>query len=194
MKISNNNMNEEHVVLVDEQNQHRGTMEKMEAHLKGELHRAFSVFVFNSHGELMLHRRATHKYHSGGLWTNTCCSHPRPGETLDTAVHRRLVEEMGFDTDLRYGFSFLYHQQVGELIEHELDHVWVGTYDGLPQPNPEEVDSWKFMAMEDVRADMDAHPERYTVWFRLCFDLVDQYRTAGFPDQYRSQQPIKYIA
>jgi isopentenyl-diphosphate delta-isomerase len=187
-------MNEEHVILVDEQNQDRGTMEKMEAHLKGELHRAFSIFVFNSRGELMLHRRAAHKYHSGGLWTNTCCSHPRPGETLDEAVHRRLVEEMGFDTELNYGFSFLYHQQVGELIEHELDHVWVGNFDGLPQINPEEVDAWKFMSMEDIRQDMQDHPENYTVWFRLCFDLVDQWRKAGFPKHYDRQQPVKYIA
>lgn len=187
-------MQEEQVILVDQENQPRGLMGKMEAHRKGELHRAFSVFVFNSVGELLLQRRATHKYHSGGLWTNTCCSHPRDGESPEEAAHRRLVEEMGFDCELEYGFSFLYRQQVGELIEHELDHVFVGVYDGEPQVNPDEVDSWKAMSMEEVKTDLGAHPDAYTVWFRLCFDLVANYRQSGPDHDFQPQKPIPYIA
>lgn len=187
-------MNKEYVILVDENNREVGTMEKMEAHLSGQLHRAFSVFVFNSRGELLLQRRAAHKYHSGGLWTNTCCSHPRPGETLEKAVHRRLAEEMGFDCPTNHAFSFLYHQQVGELIEHELDHVFVGTFDGIPQINLEEVDAWKAVRMEDLLLDVQQNPDHYTVWFRLCLGLVDAQRKAGFENMSGSQIPIRYIA
>ena len=169
-------------------------MEKMAAHQEGALHRAFSVFVFNSDGELLLQRRALHKYHSGGLWTNTCCSHPRPGEDLDAAVHRRLVEEMGFDCEANHAFSFLYHQEVGELIEHELDHVFVGRFDGIPQINPEEVAAFKWVKMEDLLADMKAHPDQYTVWFRLCIDLVEKQRKMGFDKTSGVDTPIKYIA
>lgn len=187
-------MQEEQVILVDQENQPLGLMGKMEAHLKGELHRAFSVFVFNSRGELLLQRRATHKYHSGGLWTNTCCSHPRDNESLEEAAHRRLVEEMGFDCELEYGFSFLYHQQVGELIEHELDHVFVGNYDGEPTVNPDEVDTWKAMSIDEVKADLEINPDNYTVWFRLCFDLVAAFRNSGQEHTFQPQKPIPYIA
>ncbi|MCL4105567.1 UNVERIFIED_CONTAM: hypothetical protein GTU68_057442 [Idotea baltica] len=149
-------------------------MEKLEAHQKGVLHRAFSVFVFNPAGELILQRRAAHKYHSPGLWTNTCCSHPRMGETAEEAAHRRLVEEMGFDCPLEYGFHFIYKKQVGELIEHELDHVFLGTFAGEPQLNLEETDAWRTMSLEDIQADMETHPNHYTEWFKICFAEVAQ--------------------
>jgi len=172
-------MAKEEVILVDENDQPIGTMEKLEAHHKGVLHRAFSVFVFNSAGELMLQRRAAHKYHSPGLWTNTCCSHPRMGETAEEAAHRRLVEEMGFDCDLEYGFHFIYKKQVGELIEHELDHVFLGTFDGEPNLNPEETDGWRMMGLDQVATDMEANPDHYTEWFKICFAEVAQRRTSA---------------
>lgn len=165
----------EQVILVDEQDAPLGTMEKMEAHRKGLLHRAFSVFVFTPAGELILQRRAAHKYHSPGLWTNTCCSHPRDGEEVEAAAHRRLVEEMGFDTEIKHAFSFIYKQQVGELIEHELDHVFVGEWEGEPKLNPEETDAWKAMSLEALERDVAANPEHYTVWFRICLDQVLQH-------------------
>ncbi|MEM7036078.1 MAG: isopentenyl-diphosphate Delta-isomerase [Bacteroidota bacterium] len=166
---------EEHVILVNEQDESTGTMPKMAAHETGALHRAFSIFIFNSRNELILQRRAAHKYHSGGLWTNTCCSHPRPGESLDEAVHRRLQEEMGFDTEMRKVFSFIYRQQVGELMEHELDHVFVGRYDGAPELNLEEADDWKALPVQDIVDDMARDPERYTVWFRICLEKAIEY-------------------
>ena len=175
-------MAEEHVILVDERDEARGTMEKMEAHRRGELHRAFSVFVFTSEGKLILQRRAAHKYHSPGLWTNTCCSHPRAGESTLEAAHRRLQEEMGFDTELREVFHFIYREQVGELIEHELDHVFIGTFDGEPQLNPEETDGWRTASLVDLRADVVQHPENYTVWFRICHDQTLEH----FQDQFAS--------
>jgi isopentenyl-diphosphate delta-isomerase len=166
----------EHVILVDENDRETGVMEKMEAHHKALLHRAFSIFVFDDQGRLILHRRALGKYHSPGLWTNTCCSHPRAGECTDDAVHRRLVEEMGFDTDLKEIFSFLYKADVGQgLTEHEYDHVFVGHYSGEIKANPEEVDSWKAMSLDDIKKDMEAHPQDYTVWFRIAFDRVHDY-------------------
>ena len=146
----------ESVILVDEKDRAIGTMEKMEAHQKGVMHRAFSIFVFNDEGELMLQQRALTKYHSPGQWTNTCCSHPREGEITSEAAHRRLVEEMGFDTALEEKFSFTYYSdEVGEgLIEHEFDHVFFGNYQQEPQLNPEEVNAWKFMSMKDIQKDM----------------------------------------
>ena len=166
----------EKVVLVDAQDNEIGLMEKQEAHERGALHRAFSVFVFNSAGELLLQRRAFHKYHSGGLWTNTCCSHPRPGEDNLQAAKRRLQEEMGFTCKLDQVFSFLYHQKVGELIEHELDHVFVGTFDDDPAINPMEVAEWKSISLPELQADLAMHPENYTVWFRLCLERVLHHR------------------
>ncbi len=163
----------EKVILVDENDSPLGTMEKMEAHKKGVLHRAFSVFIFNDKGELMLQQRALAKYHSPGLWTNTCCSHPREGEKTDAAAHRRLTEEMGFDCEIEEAFSFLYKSDVGQgLTEHEFDHVFTGYYNSLPQINPEEVNDYKFMKMKDIQEDMKNNPERYTVWFRIAFDEV----------------------
>lgn len=163
----------EEVILVDKNDRAIGKMEKMEAHVKGVLHRAFSAFIFNSENELILQQRSLTKYHSPGLWTNTCCSHPRFGETLESAVHRRLKEEMGFDCEVERKLQFVYKAQVGQgLTEHELDHVFFGFTDVQPVINMEEVNDWKTMSMADIRIDMKAHPEVYTVWFRIIFDEV----------------------
>jgi isopentenyl-diphosphate delta-isomerase len=167
---------QEYVVLVDEQDNPLGQMEKMETHMKGMLHRAFSVFIFNKNNELILQQRAFSKYHSPGLWTNTCCSHPRNGEITVMAAHRRLVEEMGFDCDFNEAFSFLYKSDVGDgLIEHEFDHVFIGKSEKKPFINEQEVNDWKYMKMEDIRTDMDQNPDRYTVWFKIAFDEVENY-------------------
>lgn len=163
----------EHVILVDQNDQALGTMEKMEAHEKGELHRAFSVFLFNGLGECMLQKRATHKYHSGGLWTNTCCSHPRPDEAVLDAANRRLQEEMGMSATFTEAFTFIYHAPLDHnLIEHELDHVLIGKTEAYPVINPEEVAAWKFMSPAAITADLKANPSAYTVWFRTCFEQV----------------------
>ncbi len=149
----------EYVVLVDENDEPVGIMEKMEAHEKGVLHSAFSVFIFNDNGELMMQQRALSKYHSPGLWTNTCCSHPREGEKPLDAAHRRMVEEMGFDCEFEEAFTFIYKADVGQgLTEHEFDHVFIGQTDKTPKINPEEVNDWKFKKMEDIKADMKINP------------------------------------
>lgn len=165
--------NPEFVILVDEQDRETGLMEKMEAHRKGVLHRAFSVFIFNEAGEWLLQQRATGKYHSGGLWTNSCCSHPRSGETLEAAAARRLREEMGISVPLEHRFHFIYKATLDQdLIEHELDHVFTGRFDGLPALSPEEAMNWKWMAKADIRAAMTENPGQFTAWFRLIFDRV----------------------
>ena len=162
---------EEQVILVDTNDQPLGLMPKMEAHEKGVLHRAFSVFVLNDKGELMLQQRALHKYHSPGLWTNTCCSHQRDGETNIAAGKRRLHEEMGFVTELREVTSFIYKAPFDNgLTEHELDHIMIGNFNNTPNINPEEVASWKWMAVEAVRDDIKSNPENYTVWFIIIFE------------------------
>ena len=162
---------EEQVILVDTNDQPLGLMPKMEAHEKGVLHRAFSVFVLNDKGELMLQQRALHKYHSPGLWTNTCCSHQRDGETNIAAGKRRLHEEMGFVTELREVTSFIYKAPFDNgLTEHELDHIMIGNFNNTPNINPEEVASWKWMPVEAVRDDIQKHPENYTVWFIIIFE------------------------
>ncbi len=166
----------EKVILVDENDKPIGTMEKMEAHEKGILHRAFSVFVFNEKNELMLQQRAFSKYHSPGLWTNTCCSHPREGEKTLDAAHRRMIEEMGFDCGFEEAFDFIYNSDVGQgLTEHELDHVFIGHSNQRPKTNPEEVNDWKYMPMDSIRAEMKSSPENFTVWFRIAFDEVWEY-------------------
>jgi isopentenyl-diphosphate delta-isomerase len=166
----------EYVVLVNQDDRPLGTLEKMEAHERGVLHRAFSVFVFNQAGEMLLQQRAEDKYHSPGLWSNTVCSHPRINEVVIQAAHRRLVEEMGFDCELKEVFSFIYKADVGDgLTEHEFDHVFFGTTDALPKPNPEEVDAWKYMSLEDVQADILAHPDAYTVWFKIALKQVKKH-------------------
>ncbi|MXV38181.1 isopentenyl-diphosphate Delta-isomerase [Flavobacteriaceae bacterium Ap0902] len=158
------------VVLVNESDDPLGVMEKQEAHIAGVLHRAFSVFIYNDKGELLIQRRAMHKYHSPGLWTNTCCSHPRQGETYEEGAKRRLMEEMGFTTDLEYLFDFVYKADVGQgLTEHELDYVFTGTYNQDPEINPEEVASYQWIKLEDLKKDMTTHPEKYTAWFKIIF-------------------------
>ena len=169
-------MKEEMVVLVNEQDEQVGLMPKMEAHEKAVLHRAFSVFIFNRDGELMLQQRALSKYHSPGLWTNTCCSHQREGESNLEAGARRLQEEMGFQTPLKEVTWFMYKAPFDNgLTEHELDHIMVGHYEGEPQINPEEVEAWKWMPLEDVKVDIEAHPEQYTAWFKIIFEKYYQH-------------------
>lgn len=164
-------MREEQVILVDENDVQIGLMPKMEAHEKALLHRAFSVFVFNDKNELMLQQRALDKYHSPGLWTNTCCSHQRDGESNLAAGKRRLFEEMGFVTELKETTSFIYKAPFENgLTEHELDHVLVGTYNGDPEPNKDEVGGWKWMAIDAVKLDVVERPELYTEWFKIIFD------------------------
>ena len=161
---------EDNVILVDEQDNQLGLMPKIEAHEKAVLHRAFSVFIFNSKGELMLQQRAAHKYHSPLLWTNTCCSHQRNGESNIEAGKRRLVEEMGFETNLKEVFSFVYKAPFDNgLTEHELDHVMVGNFDGLPEINHEEVASYKWMSLDAIKEDIELHPNLYTAWFKIIF-------------------------
>lgn len=161
---------EEFVVLVTENDEELGLMEKQQAHIAGLLHRAFSVFIFNSKGELLLQQRASDKYHSPALWTNTCCSHPRENETYLEAAHRRLQEEMGFDCELEPKFHFIYKAKLDEnLFEHELDHVFTGQFDGEIQINPEEVSAYKWISMDELIADMDSNPGQYTVWFKIIF-------------------------
>lgn len=164
-------MEEENVILVNENDEQIGLMPKLEAHEKAVLHRAFSVFVLNSQNEIMLQQRAHQKYHSPLLWTNTCCSHQRDGETNIQAGSRRLFEEMGFETDLKELFHFIYKAPFDNgLTEHELDHVMIGYYSGEPILNTEEVEDWKWMSIEDVQNDIQLHPEIYTVWFKIIFD------------------------
>lgn len=162
---------EEQVVLVDRNDNQIGLMPKMEAHEKALLHRAFSVFIFNKKGELMLQQRAAHKYHSPMLWTNTCCSHQRNGESNLEAGVRRLEEEMGFKTDLKEVFSFIYKAPFDNgLTEHELDHVLIGYFDDEAVINKEEVEDYKWMLLEDVKIDIEKNPSLYTEWFKIIFD------------------------
>jgi isopentenyl-diphosphate delta-isomerase len=164
-------MKEEQVILVNENDEQIGLMPKMEAHEKAVLHRAFSVFIFNDKNELMLQQRALSKYHSPGLWTNTCCSHQREGESNIQAGRRRLQEEMGFVTDLKETTSFIYKAPFDNgLTEHELDHIMVGHYNHEPKINKDEVESWKWMDLENVKVDMVLHPELYTAWFKIIFE------------------------
>lgn len=164
-------MTEEQVILVDENDKQIGLMPKMEAHEKALLHRAFSVFVFNNENELMIQQRAEHKYHSPSLWTNTCCSHQREGETNLEAGKRRLQEEMGFDTDLEEVMSFIYKAPFDNgLTEHEFDHIMIGYYNEIPNINPDEVADWKWMTLEAIKDDMKVHPEIYTAWFKIIFE------------------------
>jgi isopentenyl-diphosphate delta-isomerase len=164
-------MEEEKVILVNELDEPIGLMPKLEAHQKAVLHRAFSVFILNDKKEIMLQQRAQHKYHSPLLWTNTCCSHQREGETNVQAGNRRLFEEMGFKTEIKELFHFIYKAPFDNgLTEHELDHVMVGYYNEAPLINPEEVENWKWMKIEEVKNDMVIHPEMYTVWFKIIFD------------------------
>ena len=161
----------EYVILVDEQDRETGIMEKQQAHLEGRLHRAISVFIFNTKNELLLQQRATGKYHSANLWTNTCCSHPRPGEDITIAASRRLYEEMGIRCELDKAFSFIYKAELdNHLTEHELDYVYTGLSDIPPIPNIAEVAEWKYIGIDALRTDMNQHPEKYTEWFKICIN------------------------
>ena len=164
-------MKEDNVILVNQKDEQIGLMPKLEAHEKAVLHRAFSVFVLNSKNEIMLQQRAHHKYHSPLLWTNTCCSHQREGETNIEAGSRRLFEEMGFQTELKELFHFIYKAPFDNgLTEHELDHVMIGYSDESPIINPDEVENWKWMKIEDVKNEMFSNPNLYTIWFKIIFD------------------------
>ena len=169
---------QETVILVREDDTPIGECEKLAAHQDGgQLHRAFSIFVFDSQGRLMLQRRAREKYHFGGLWTNTCCSHPRPGETSLAAAQRRLTEELGFTVALTEVGSFLYRAEdaTSGLTEHELDHVFFGEFSAAPTPNPAEVMDWRWQAIDEVEAELSAYPERFTPWFPLALTYIKNY-------------------
>jgi isopentenyl-diphosphate Delta-isomerase len=169
------------IILVDENDNELGLMEKMEAHQKALLHRAFSVFIFNEVGEMLLQQRAASKYHSGGLWTNACCSHPLPGEAVEAAAHRRLQEEMGFDTDLAKAFHFIYQAPFDNgLTEHEFDHVLVGHYQGAILPNADEVQDYRYQPMQQIREAIAAQPHLYTEWFKIAFPKVEAYMATAW--------------
>ena len=169
-------MNKQNVILVNEQDAAIGEMEKIEAHRKGFLHRAFSVFIFNSKGEMLLQQRALHKYHSGGLCSNACCSHPYPGESTENAALRRLNEELGFQTPVNKIFEFTYRAAFDNgLTEHEYDHVFTGEYNGELNINPDEVSDYCFKDIEDIRTIMQSQPEKFTKWFHLVFDRIENW-------------------
>lgn len=163
-------MTEELVQLLDGNNKTIGVMEKMQAHREGALHRAVSVFVFNSKGEMLLQQRAAGKYHSPGLWSNTCCTHPRPGEEPLKAAERRLQEEMGIECSLEYKFDFLYKAELGNgLTEHEYDHVYYGYTNEKPVPDNNEVAAWSYLSMDELDNRLQEQPTKFTVWFHLLF-------------------------
>ncbi len=167
------------VILVDENDNELGSMEKMEAHKTGTLHRAFSIFIFNGKGQMLLQKRAPNKYHNGGLWSNTCCSHPFPGEATKAAAERRLLEEMGFCTPLEKIFDFKYRTEFDNgLTEHEYDHVFVGEYDGGIFPNFNEISDYTFSTLFEISQSIKANPERFTSWFKIAFDKVAEYRNS----------------
>lgn len=169
-------MIEEKVVLVNENDEVLGVMNKMEAHEKAVLHRAFSVFIFNEKGETLLQQRSLSKYHSPLLWTNACCSHPREGESYKEAAIRRMDEEIGINTELEEAFWFIYKADVGQgLTEHELDHVFIGNYNNEPLLNPEEVCNYKWMKTEEVKNDIVRQPDIYTEWFKIIFNTYYEY-------------------
>jgi isopentenyl-diphosphate Delta-isomerase len=169
-------MEVQEVILVNEQDEATGTMEKMEAHKKGLLHRAFSVFIFNSKGEMLLQRRAMNKYHSGGLWTNSCCSHPQPGEEVHDAAQRRLEQEMGFTTTLEKIFDFVYQAGFDNgLTEYEFDHVYAGEYEGAIRFNPHEVMDYCYKNLGEVRISLQEQPNKFTAWFHLAFPKIEEW-------------------
>lgn len=166
---------EDQLILVDSDDRAVGTAGKSEVHRNGWLHRAFSIFVFDRDGRVLLQQRAHGKYHSPGLWSNSCCGHPRAGEALAEAAHRRLGEEMGFDCPLQPVFSFLYREPVSaEMTEHELDHVLIGWFDGRPEPDPREVASWQWIDIAELFSLLRAQPETFTVWLRRILALIGE--------------------
>ena len=169
----------EKVILVDTQDNVIGSMEKLEAHRKGILHRAFSILIFNSKGEVLLQKRSKKKYHSGGLWTNACCSHPLPNESMSEATRKRLKHEMGIDLQPEFVYKFVYKTNLDkDLIEHEYDYVFVGKYDGVPSANLEEVEDWKFIDIVSLRHDLERHPNTFTAWFKL---IMNHQELRGIP-------------
>ncbi|GHM99079.1 isopentenyl-diphosphate Delta-isomerase [Cytophagales bacterium WSM2-2] len=179
------------LILVDEHDKPWGKLEKDQVHQLGLLHRAFSVFIFNSKGELLLQQRAEGKYHSAGLWTNTCCSHPRYGEELSEAIPRRLEEEMGMKVSTQFIFSFTYKAKFENgLTEHEFDHVYYGVSDELPHPNPAEVSQWKYVSIKSLEADIASSPTQYTAWLKICLPrLTDYLKTSSINESYRISAP-----
>jgi isopentenyl-diphosphate Delta-isomerase len=170
-----------HVILVNENDEPTGAMEKIEAHRKARLHRAFSIFIFNHRGEMLLQQRAMNKYHSAGLWTNACCSHPQPYEDTLLAAERRLQEEMGFSVPLKKILAFVYKSEFENgLTEYEYDHVFVGNYDELIKPNADEVKDYCFKTMEAIKDSLATHPLKYTSWFHIAFPLVEQWQQQQF--------------
>src|SRR4051794_22260886 len=162
-------MKQEMVILVNERDEALDQMEKIEAHRKGLLHRAFSIFIFNSKGEMLLQQRAFGKYHSGGLWSNACCSHPSPAQDILEAASCRLTEELGFSTRLEEIFDFIYRAEFGELTEHEFDHVFAGEYEGEIHPDKNEVIDFSYLTMEEIASALEKYPSRYTAWFKIVF-------------------------
>lgn len=166
----------EKVILVDKKDREIGVEEKIKAHKKGLLHRAFSILVFNKKGDILLQKRAKSKYHSGGLWTNTCCSHPRPKESLKKAAKKRLREEMGIECkNLKEIFSFIYKKKVGNLIEHEFDHVFFGKFNGKPKPNKKEAEDWKWIKLTALKKDIKKNPQKYTPWFKIILKKMENF-------------------
>lgn len=168
-------MQEDLLILVNDNDEPVGAMPKMEAHLKGVLHRAFSVFLFNSKGEMLLQQRALQKYHSAGLWSNTCCSHPIVHEAIEDSLKKRLNHEMGMEADVEFLYKFKYKVALENgFTEHEMDHVYFGISDDQPNVNPEEVKSWKYLSMDEVKHQLEKHPEQFSVWFRICFPEIER--------------------
>ena len=164
------------VILVDEADKPLGTLDKMEAHRTGQLHRAFSIFIFNAEGDMLLQQRADDKYHSGGLWTNACCSHPLPGEAVANAASRRLQEELGFTTALQPAFSFIYKADFDNgLVEHEFDHVFTGRYNDAIHADPQEVKAIAFLPLAEIRRQLRDNADQYTAWFKIAFPALENY-------------------
>lgn len=182
------------MILVDELDRPTGLMEKMEAHRKGALHRAFSVFIFTGKGAFLMQQRAATKYHSPGLWTNTCCSHPLPGEETAAAAHRRLKEEMGFSTPLSPAFSFVYRAVFdNDLVEHEFDHVFTGIYDGDIAPDSREVGATRYQHLQEIEEGLRDHPHHYTPWFHLAFPRVKELHVKLFNGAGSPGEPARVI-
>lgn len=173
---------QEELILVNEQDEELGFMPKMEVHQKGLLHRAFSILVMNANKEFLIHKRADDKYHSAGLWTNTCCSHPRRGESVESAAHRRLQEEMGFDCNLQFAYKFIYQTPLDNgLVEHELDHVFLGQFDGEVKPNPDEVSDYRWLRLGELRNEIYETPEKFTFWFKKI--VSEHLKSFQFPTE-----------
>lgn len=169
-----------HVILVDSNDNKVGVMEKIEAHRKGLLHRAFSVFLFNENREMLIHKRADEKYHCGGLWTNACCSHPQDREPIEETIQQKLMQEMGINCPVEKAFNFIYRSELDNgLTEYEFDHVYTGTFTGIPNPNPKEVSDWKYVSLGKLEQDLADNPDSYTPWFQLLFSPLAAHLASG---------------